>query len=259
MRTDSADIVGLIPAAGKGTRISPIPCSKEIFPVGFQENSGEFSIQVAASYLLKSLSEAGADQVYMITRKGKWDIPQYLGVGPHPDYTLAYIITEPTRGTHYTLDLAYRFIKDCIVLLGFPDILLKPQNTFGELLAKQEQTNADVVLGLFKAINPLQADMVDIDNKGKLRKIVIKPDQTDLTYTWTIAVWTPVFSDYLHEYVKEDSRRPKPGKGREVFIGDVIQCALEDGLKVETALFPHGKYIDIGTLPDLKNVLNNEF
>ena len=30
-------LVGIIPAAGKGTRLSPFPCPKELFPVGYQD------------------------------------------------------------------------------------------------------------------------------------------------------------------------------------------------------------------------------
>ena len=255
MHTQDPNIVGLIPAAGEGSRISPIPCSKEIFPVNFCGNGDNSAMRVAVTYLLNSFCKAGVEQVYMVTRKGKWDIPEYLGLGPHPDYTLAYLFTDPTAGTHHTLDLAYRFIKNKIVLLGFPDILLKPQNAFKRLLAKQEQTDADIVLGLFEATNPLQADMVDIDKEGKVKKIIIKPDETSLTYTWTIAVWTPTFTEYLHQYVLDNSPHFKVDQNKEVFIGDVIQHALEDGLAVETVLFPEGNYIDIGTPRDLKRVL----
>jgi hypothetical protein len=29
-------ILGIIPAAGMGNRLAPFPCSKELFPVGYQ-------------------------------------------------------------------------------------------------------------------------------------------------------------------------------------------------------------------------------
>lgn len=32
---DHQNMIGLIPAAGKAKRLQPLPCSKEIFPVGF--------------------------------------------------------------------------------------------------------------------------------------------------------------------------------------------------------------------------------
>lgn len=250
---------GLIPAAGHASRVSPIPCSKEVFPVGFQKKSGEKSVKVAASHLLEGFCKAGVDQVYMITRKGKWDIPQYLGTGLQPEYSLAYIFTDPTSGTHHTLDLAYRFVKDKIVLLGFPDILFKPKNAFIKLLEKQRRTKAEVVLGLFKANNPNGADMVEVNSRGHLKKIVIKPDQTNLQYTWIIAAWTPAFSNYLHEFVAKKAKENSLKLGKEVFIGDVIQHALENGLTIETVFFPDGKYTDIGTLTDLKRIWNDGF
>ncbi|SMO41817.1 nucleotidyltransferase family protein [Fodinibius sediminis] len=263
MKNEEIKMVGLIPAAGNASRISPVPCSKEIFPIGFEEGGQSPTIKAAASHLLESFSEAGINQVYMVTRKGKWDIPQYLGVGTTPDYTLAYIFTEPTAGTHQTIDLAYRFVRNQMVLLGFPDILFKPKNAFPALLEKQKKTGADVVLGLFEAANPQKADMVDIDEQGRVKEIVIKPEQTNLTYTWIIAVWTPSFSEYLHHFVSAQKTQEGlmlQGEGsREIFIGDVIHQALRDGLKVDTVLFPDGYFLDIGTIPDLKRVWNDEF
>lgn len=260
MKDNKHNIVGIIPAAGSASRISPIPCSKEIFPVGF-EGSGEQQIKVATSYLLESFSEAGTDQIYMIIRKGKWDILQFLGTGLQRDYTLSYIVADPTPGTHYTIDLAYRFVRDKVVLLGFPDILFKPRNAFVQLLEKQKQTAAEVVLGLFKATNHRNADMVDFDDQGRIRNIVIKPDQTSLIYTWTIAVWTPVFSKYLHKMVTDidNGKSPITGQNEELFIGDVIQAAIRQGMNVQSVLFPDGKFLDIGTVPDLKSVLHNKF
>ncbi len=31
-----SELIGLLPAAGRGSRLGPIPCSKEIMPLGFQ-------------------------------------------------------------------------------------------------------------------------------------------------------------------------------------------------------------------------------
>ena len=259
MDNKEPQITGLMPAAGSATRLSNLPCSKEILPVGFSEKPGGQSLRVAAAYLLDSFDEAEVDQAYIITRKGKWDIPQYFGTGPHWNCPLAYIFTEPTAGTHHTLDLAYHFVKDGIVLLGFPDILFKPKNAFIRLLEKQQQSGADVVLGLFEANNPNSADMVDLNRDRRLRKIVIKPNKTNLKYTWVIAVWNSVFSNFLHEFVDGKAEKYAEKLGREVYIGDVIQHALEYGLAIETVLFPNGKYTDIGTISDFKKVWKHGF
>ena len=51
----SRELVGIIPAAGTAQRISPLPCSKELFPVGFRrlDDSGELRPKSAANYLLE--------------------------------------------------------------------------------------------------------------------------------------------------------------------------------------------------------------
>ena len=47
------DIVGLIPAAGRGKRIAPLPCSKELYPIGFRpDEHGDLRPEVASAHLL---------------------------------------------------------------------------------------------------------------------------------------------------------------------------------------------------------------
>jgi glucose-1-phosphate thymidylyltransferase len=124
------------------------------------------------------------------------------------------------------------------------------------LLERQEATKADVVLGLFPPDQPQKWDMVDLDDDGRVRRIVIKPPQTHLRYAWCIAVWTPVFTHFMHEYLAAAQRVAEGDGGghhgperRELFVGDVIQAALQDGLPVDAVLFPEGACLDIGT-PD---------
>ncbi|MFH5833506.1 sugar phosphate nucleotidyltransferase [Halalkalibaculum sp. DA3122] len=255
-------ITGIIPAAGGASRISPIPCSKEILPVGVEDHRSGKSpeIKVATAGLLESCAAAGADQVYMIIRKGKWDIPQYLGMGTEPGCPLAYLVTEPTPGTYHTIDLAYPFAKDSMVLLGFPDILFKPKSAFVSLLERQQQTGAEVVLGLFRATNPHGADLVAADEQGRVQDIVIKPDHPELTDAWAIAVWTPAFTRYLHEIAADTGviKRLKSEKRREIFIGDIFKHALDSGLTIDSITFTDGEYIDIGTLSGLRRALRGE-
>ena len=49
------EFIGVVPAAGQAVRISPIPCSKEIYPIGFSATSPEGTVhpKVAGQYLLE--------------------------------------------------------------------------------------------------------------------------------------------------------------------------------------------------------------
>jgi glucose-1-phosphate thymidylyltransferase len=257
------EIIGLMPAGGQATRIAPLPCSKELYPIGFRPvaEDGGLRPKAVCHYLLEKMRLAGATKAYIILRQGKWDIPAYLGDGTMLDMPLAYLMMNLPFGAPYTLDQAYPFIQDALIVFGFPDIVFQPDDAFGQLLSRQATTNADVVLGLFPADQPQKMDMVDLDEDGRIRQIVIKPLHTHLHYTWIIAVWTPVFTRFMHEYLiaiqKEYDQDNGSSKRRELFVGDVIQAAIQTGLQIETVRFPNGDYLDIGTPEDLVKAVHN--
>ncbi len=215
-------------------------------------------------YLLEKMRLAGATKAYIILREGKWDIPAYLGDGTMLDMHLAYLMMNLPFGAPYTLDQAYPFAQNALVAFGFPDIIFQPDDAFVQLLARQAATDADIVLGLFPAHQPQKMDMVDLDDDGRVRQIVIKPHQTHLRYTWIIAVWTPVFARFMHEHlaaIQKEYERDNAGsnapENRELFVGDVIQAAIHNDLRVETVPFPNGAYLDIGTPGDLVKAVRN--
>jgi len=260
------EVIGLIPAGGIASRLSPIPCSKEIYPIGFGplvKDSGSHP-KVVCYYLLEKLQLAGISKAYVILRSGKWDIPAYLGDGKMFGMDIAYLIMNLPFGVPYTLDQAYPFTKDAIIALGMPDINFHPETAFLKLLQQQVATNADVVLGLMPVERPHKWDMVDLDEHGRIRQFVIKPAHTLLTYAWVIAVWTPVFSDFMHQYLivhqctirSQDSAENRQKQNPELYMGDVFQTFIEEGRSIETVTFPNGSCIDIGTPEDLLKALN---
>lgn len=256
---NNSDVVGLVPAAGYARRISPLPCSKEIYPI----TQADGTSRVVSSYLLDSYRKANINKAYFILRTGKWDIPEYFKDGESVGLNLAYIVSEATGGVPQTLDKTYSYIKDNRVVFGFPDIIFQPSNAFNTLLEKLETTGADLVLGLFNATNPEKMDMVEFDDDGGLKDIIIKPERTSLTHTWIIAAWTPVFTNYLHEYLRGGTKRNSSesksmnNKG-ELHIGDIFRDAINEGFKTDYVKF-NGLYLDIGTPETLKKTNDIEW
>lgn len=248
--------IGLIPAAGRANRIAPLPCSKEIFPIGLQTIAGLNGPRpkVAGQYLLENMKAAGAQKAYVILRNGKWDIPAYFGCGKSIGMHLAYLMMDLPHGAPYTLDQAFAFICNDTILFGFPDILFRPSGAYSSLMKQLAESGADIVLGLFPARNPWKMDMVALDASGKISGLEIKPRQTRLKYTWIIAAWTPVFTSFMHRHLQARQEAAagcaQPGMS-EVFVGDVIQAALEEGLRIDPVYFDDGDYLDIGTPEDL--------
>jgi glucose-1-phosphate thymidylyltransferase len=246
------EVVGLLPAAGQATRIAPLPCSKELYPIGFRCRAGGNNIRpkVAAHYLLEKMSLAGITKVYTVLREGKWDIPSYFGDGSMVDMNLAYLMTASPLGPSYTLDQAYPFVRDVVVAFGFPDIIFEAKDVYKRLLRRRSETKADVVLGLFPAHKPPEVDMVELNPNGRVRSIFIKPRHSSLRFTWISAVWTPAFSHFMHRHL-EFNRPKRTSTQFETSIGQVFQAAIQAGLHFDSVVFDDPTWVDIGTPKDL--------
>lgn len=250
------DLVGLIPAAGRAHRLAGVTAvggaSKEVLPVGR-------SRRPAAAFLLDRFARAGITRAYVVLRAGKWDVPERLAPAPErtagPD--LAYLVLEESASVAETLDQAWPFVRGLRVALGFPDVLFRPADAFARVRARQERTGADAVLGLVPTDRPGKADVVDVTPAGEVVRLRIKPapgeDLPDPPWTWIAAVWSPALTELLHREVaavREDLGRGPAG--RELYPGDVLARALEEGLRIEAVTFPQGRHLDIGTPEDLE-------
>jgi glucose-1-phosphate thymidylyltransferase len=250
------ETIGLIPAAGVATRLGRIPGSKEVFPLSWERSpGGGLRPRVACEHLLDAMRHAHIESAYIILRDGKWDIPGYLQSGGAFGVRLAYLMAELLHGVPFSLDAAFSFVKEARVALGFPDILFGPIDAYRTTLARQEETGADVVLGLFPARDPSTCDMVETGG-SRVVKIEVKPARSTLRETWGLAVWTPRFTRFLHEYVRAaaDSAREE-GSLPELFVGDVIQAAIDGGSQVEGIRVSEEPYIDIGTPESLRDAV----
>ncbi len=252
-------LVGLIPAAGRATRIAPLPCSKEIYPVGFRrdEGTGELRPRVVSQHLLEKFQRAGITRAFVIVRSGKWDILAYFGDGRLVNVDLAYIVIEESIGPPDTLDRAFTFVENDSIAFGFPDILFGPDDAFERLLVNLNDTRSDVVLGMYPALESRPMDMIEIDDEGRVRSMMLKPRTTTLKYTWACAVWRPTFTQFMHRFlsaerVKFDTTRHTyrdVDAGGDLPVGAVIKSAVEEGMDVRGVVFLNDSYLDIGT-PD---------
>ncbi len=255
------EVIGLIPAGGRATRISPLPGSKELFPVGFHPHGpeGELRPKVVSHYLLECMRTAGVTQAFIVIRKGKWDIPEYYGDGSLLDMQIGYLIMNQPYGPPYTLDQAYPFVRHRTVAFGFPDILFTPEDAFAQLLAELEAGQADVVLGVFPVNAPHKWDMVDLDPSGRVKGFAFKPVTSHLRYGWALAVWRPSFTEFMHRFLGQRSAQySQPGNTPpELSVGEVLQAAVAAGLWVGSRIFESGTCLDVGTPTDLLQAIRN--
>ena len=60
-----------------------LPCSKELLPVGFYpaHKNNDLHLKAISHYLFERMRLANILRVYIVLRKGKWDIPAYFADG----------------------------------------------------------------------------------------------------------------------------------------------------------------------------------
>lgn len=264
MTQADSEVVGLVPAAGRGKRLAPLPCSKELYPIGFRQDArGELRSEVVSDHLFEKFRRAGLTRAYVIVREGKWDIPAYFGDGRNIGLNVAYLVIKDSIGPPDTLDRAFAFVARQSVAFGFPDILFGPDDVFERLLRHQDDTNADIVLGCYPAHDVRQVDMLELEEGGRVRSIALKPPSSTLRFTWICAVWTAAFSEFMHNFVRGErsttvldtaAYRDIDSQG-DLPVGAVIKSAIENGLRVYGVTFPDEPYVDIGTPENLIEAL----
>ena len=251
------DCVGLIPAAGRGTRLGEQSLSKEVLPLP-EECGPPGEDRRVSDCLLEGFRRAGIEQVFWVIREGKWDIPRHYGDGRSRDMAFAWVMMDAPWGTPFSLDQAWPFIKDKTVALGFPDIQFRPLVVYARLLEQLRCSDADVMLAAFPADRPDKFDMLDIAGQGRVLEIQIKPPRTELQYCWANAVWKPAFSRYMHQFIQQALDEFDLSRHPEIYVGTVLQMAMAEGFRVEAVRFPEGRVLDLGTPEDFSRVAGFE-
>ncbi len=113
--TRETEVIGVVPAAGKAKRIAPLPCSKDLYPIGLSRKGekGELRAKVVSEYLFDKFRNAHIKKAILLIRDGKWDIPAYFGDGKIVDMDLAYMVIRESCGPPETIDRPYLFEAIC--------------------------------------------------------------------------------------------------------------------------------------------------
>src|SRR5919199_6746002 len=88
---------GIVPAAGRGSRIQPLAFSKELLPVGSRLDHGVERPCAVSEYLVNRLILGGADKICFVISPGKSDIMEYFG-GSYGKAAIAYVVQPQAVG-----------------------------------------------------------------------------------------------------------------------------------------------------------------
>ena len=255
MKPKRDDVIGLIPAAGTASRMEYLPFSKELYPIGMQPFGVNKQIpKVSSMHLIDSMKKAGVSNFYSVIREGKWDIPAYFNNGRLFDINMAYLIADKAYGVPYTLNQVYPFATDKTIVMGFPDIVFKPEDAYSKLLDQLDsKPEIDVLLGLFPVDDTSKWDTVVLDKNKELKAINIKSDTAgNKDMAWIMAGWRNRFSDFLNTYIESYVTKAVFDSKNELQLSTIFLAALDAGIKIDTIKFERGFCVDIGTQEGLE-------
>lgn len=254
----SKNLIGVLPAAGRGSRLGPIPSSKEIMPLGFVREQAEGDTQngwkpfTTMEAHLQAFREAGIQKVVVILGHNKFDIMEYLGGGARYGLSISYVFQDELRGMPFALDLAQPWSLGATTVFTMPDTLIEPSDATARLVRSHEHADADLSLGLFETDNPAKFGMVELDSDNRIVRFVDKPHTTDLHLMWGLAVWSPKFASFMHDRLVNT-----PLSDNETVLSDIFDEALQAGMHVQGVELNGCAYNDIGTPEEFQRVVGN--
>jgi len=242
------EIIALIPAAGRGTRLPDVPGSKELVEVALQPGQ---TPEPVIDFLLTALAASGVSATRIITRTKKTDLREHIANRQSSVQDIKAVLTEPTASVVQTLLSALPASIDKDVALAFPDIIFRPSDALGQLLTLWGKGAQDVLLGALPTDRPDKSDLIELSADGQLEKIHVKDPNRDSGWSWIMAVWNPRFSEFLVEWVAAQLIDQ-----HELQLGHAMNEALVAGLSIEVHCFPDGRFLDVGTPDDLARLQN---
>src|SRR4051794_1643280 len=125
---------GLIPAAGRGSRIQPLAFSKELLPVGSRLDHGVERPRAVSEYLIERMLLAGTDKICFVIGPGKSDILEYYGGAETISAHVSFVIQRTPAGLCDAIFQTAPLIDaEETVLIGLPDTIWFPRDGFAKL------------------------------------------------------------------------------------------------------------------------------
>lgn len=232
---------GIIPAAGKGSRIQPLAFSKELLPVGSRLEAGVERPRAVSEYLIDRMIAGGADKLCFVISPGKSDIIEYYGssIGKA---AVCYTVQLHASGLCDAIFSVIPFISATEnLMIGLPDTIWFPENGFSML------PDNTLSFLLFPVEQPQFFDAVETDGENNVIKIHVKQPVFSTKWVWGAFKMPGVVLQELYELWTERNKSDE-------YIGTLINAYIKYGGKA-TGIQSGESYVDVGTYNGYREAL----
>lgn len=228
--------LGVIPAAGSGTRLGPFTNAipKELLPVGEK---------AVIEHVVEAMRLSGIEDIAIVCSPHKHGLCDYLGSGRRFGVNLVYVMQDERRGLGDAVLAAENVIDESFaVVLG--DNFFHPKSFLSELISYHLERRADATLGV--------AEVEDVTRHGIIKPegdsivdIVEKPSP-ERAFSNLGAIGMYVFSPDIFDAIRET----EPGYRGEIQLTDAVKVMIDRGRSILYRKID-GIHIDVGTPKDL--------
>jgi glucose-1-phosphate thymidylyltransferase len=241
----SPTLVGLLPAAGKGSRLWPYRYPKELYPVALvpaPDGRGVHPHPVC-QYALEAMHLAGAAQAVVVVSDEKFEMLRLLGDGAHLGLSLCYVHQREARGLPAAIACASPWLGTADVVMALPDTLVLPVDALKRVHEARRLQGRDLMLAVFPTLEPERLGPVEIGPDGAVDRIHDKPGHRQIMNTWGMLAWSHAFTEFCCAW---DARLTEAGTAEGV-LGHAMEAARAEGMAVGAVAFEDGAFADIGT------------
>lgn len=225
---------GIVPAAGRGTRIQPLACSKELLPVGGRGDAGSERPRAISEYLLDRMILAGVQRICVIVAPGKSDIMEYYR-DAYDDVPICYAVQPEAAGLCDALFRGLPLVDPGDdVCVGLPDTLWFPAAGLGQLPTRRFS------FLLFPVEEPQRFDAVVTDDFGRVREVQVKREDASVSWIWGAFRLPGATLRELEQLWQERDRADE-------YFGTLVNAHIGRGGEV-LGMRAGERYLDVGTL-----------
>jgi glucose-1-phosphate thymidylyltransferase len=231
---------GVIPAAGRGSRIQPLAFSKELLPVGSRNDRGTDRPCAVAEYLVERLILGGADKICFVIAPGKSDILEYFG-GSYGSAQIAYVVQPQAAGLCDAVFRASTVVgSQEDILVGLPDTIWFPKSALSTL------PDAALSFLLFPVEHPEYFDAVVLDGE-QVMEIHVKKADAASNWIWGAFRMSPSGFRDLHLLWEERECRDE-------YFGTLVNGYLAAG-GAAFGIKAGESYVDVGTIDGYRTAI----
>lgn len=227
-------MLGIVPAAGAGSRIQPLAFSKELLPVGSRAEGDIERPRAVSEYLVERMILAGATRICFVISPGKSDILEYFG-GSYRGVPICYLVQPHPTGLCDAVFQALPFVAaDEHVLVGLPDTIWFPADGLRQV------PDGTLAFLLFPVYRPELFDAVLTDETGLVSEIQVKVHDARSSWIWGAFKLPAAVYVELHALWRERDRCDQ-------YVGTLVNEYLARG-GIARGVRAGRAYVDVGTL-----------